>query len=173
MLATAAASSSALATPCLIAVPITPVPSALVSTSTCPARPVRLDSRRSRVTSPVTASPNLISWSRTLCPPTTGAPARRHARAPPRSTACSTASGSFSSQKNTRLSTKRGAPPIAYTSDSALTAAISPNSSGSSTIGAITSVVSTRQRSSSSCRRTTAASSANSVPTITPSGALR
>ncbi len=66
MLATAAASSAGPATPCLIAVPMTPVPSALLSTSTCPARAPRFDSTSASATSPVTDRPNLSSGSRTL-----------------------------------------------------------------------------------------------------------
>ena len=143
------------------------MPSAFVSTNACPARPRRLLNTSASATSPVTASPNFGSGSRTLCPPTTRAPARAHARAPPARIARSTARGSRSSGKNTRFSAHSGRPPIAYTSDSALQAAISPNTSGSSTIGAMTSVVSTSPRPSFSSRRTTAASSANSAPTIT------
>ncbi len=56
-----------------------------------------------------------------------------------------------------------GVPPIAYTSDSALVAAIRPKSKGSSTIGMKKSVVAISACASFS--RYTAASSAVSVPT--------
>src|SRR5712671_892480 len=62
-----------------------------------------------------------------------------------------------------RLTANSGRPPIAYTSDSALAAAIRPQSAGSSTIGVKKSVVSTSARSSS--RRSTAASSPSAAPT--------
>ena len=61
-----------------------------------------------------------------------------------------------------RLTANSGRPPMAYTSDSALAAAIAPQSPGSSTIGVKKSVVRIRARSSS--RRSTAASSASAAP---------
>ena len=72
-------------------------------------------------------------------------------------------SGSVAPGQAVRFSATTGRPPIAYTSDSALAAAIRPQSPGSSTIGVKKSVVSTSARSSSS--RSTAASSPSAAPT--------
>ena len=60
-----------------------PVPSGLVSTSTSPGLAVALVRMRSGWIVPVTARPNLISASRTVCPPTTVQPAAAQRSAPP------------------------------------------------------------------------------------------
>ena len=77
--------------------------------------------------------------------------------------AASSSKGSPSRGHATRFSASSGVPPIAYTSDSALVAAMRPQSYGSSTIGVKKSVVRTMARSSRT--RYTAASSAVSRPT--------
>src|SRR6266581_143551 len=69
----------------------------------------------------------------------------------------------FSSGMPTMASAKIGLPPIAYTSESALVAAMRPKSWGSSTMGVKKSVVATIACSSFS--RYTAASSLDSIPT--------
>ena len=71
--------------------------------------------------------------------------------------------GSFSSGMPRIASAKIGLPPMAYTSDSALAAAMRPKSRGSSTIGIKKSVVAITQLSLSISQ--TAASSPVSVPT--------
>jgi len=64
--AIAASISAALAASALIAWPMMPVPSGLVSTSACPGRAPVLAHTASSATSPVTDSPNFSSGSRTV-----------------------------------------------------------------------------------------------------------
>src|SRR5439155_26405843 len=82
---------------------------------------------------------------------------------PPRRISRSTSSGTPCCGKHAMLSAVRGSPPIAYTSESALAAAIAPNSKGSSTMGVKKSTVCTSAR--SGAIRNTPASSAVEVPT--------
>ena len=77
-------------------------------------------------------------------------PASAAISAPPRRISASTASPSASIENATRLSAETGTAPIAYTSESALQAAIRPNWRGSSTIGVKKSTVWTIARSSRS-----------------------
>src|SRR5262245_48318999 len=90
-------------------------------------------------------------------------PACAHTDSPPARIERITDTGSLSSGMPTSASAKIGLPPIAYTSEIALVAAMRPKSNGSSTIGVKKSVVATSACSSLS--RYTAASSAVSVPT--------
>ncbi len=82
-----------------------------------------------------------------------------------------TSTGIFSSGMPTIASAKIGFPPIAYTSESALVAAMRPKSYGSSTMGVKKSVVATIA--CSSFRRYTAASSLDSMPTSRSFGSPR
>jgi hypothetical protein len=77
---------------------------------------------------PVTASPYLGSRSSIEWPPAIETPAAAAASCPPRRISRSGSSPSSSSEYATRLSASRGVPPIAYTSESALVAAIRPKS---------------------------------------------
>ena len=140
------------------------MPSGLVSVSGSPGRPASLRSSRSGSTSPVTAMPYLGSGSSTLCPPATWQPASPATVSPPRSTSAASSNGSTSRGQHSRLSATSGRPPIAYTSDSALAAAIRPQSYGSSTTGVKKSVVATTAIPVPAIR-TTAASSPSSSPT--------
>ena len=79
-----------------------------------------------------------------------------------------TSSGSTFTGMATSASAMMGLPPMAYTSDSALVAAMRPNSYGSSTMGMKKSVVATSAW--LSFRRYTAASSEVSMPTINSGG---
>ena len=88
---------------------------------------------------------------------------RRRRPGRPRGSRASTSAPRRSSGKATRFSAVSGAPPIAYTSESALAAAMRPKSYGSSTIGVKKSTVCTSARSSRS--RYTAASSPVAEPT--------
>ena len=76
-------------------------------------------------------------------PPAMGMPAARHTSCPPRTMAPITSNGSWFTGMATSASAMMGVPPMAYTSDSALVAAMRPNSYGSSTIGMKKSVVAT------------------------------
>ena len=141
-----------------------PRPRGLVSESGVPARPWSL--RRSRSTSPipVTAMPYLGSGSSTLCPPATGHPADVATSRPPRRTSVASSMGRRSVGQHSRLMASTGVPPMAYTSDRALAAAIRPQSYGSSTTGVKKSAV--LMTACPPARRTTAASSPSSRPTI-------
>src|SRR6185436_6020210 len=97
------------------------------------------------------------------CPPAIGMPACVHTDSPPARIERITETGSLSSGMPTSASAMIGLPPMAYTSEIALVAAMRPKSNGSSTIGVKKSVVATSACSSFS--RYTAASSAVSVPT--------
>ena len=77
-------------------------------------------------------------------------PASAAIEAPPPRISASTSPPSCSIENATRFSALTGVPPIAYTSDRALHAAIRPNSNGSSTIGVKKSTVWTIARSSRS-----------------------
>ena len=102
------------------------MPSGLVRVSGSPARPASLRISSAGSTSPVTAMPYFGSGSSTLCPPATWQPAAEATSSPPRSTSAATENGSTSRGQHSRLSATTGTPPIAYTSESALAAAIRP-----------------------------------------------
>src|ERR1700761_7954011 len=142
----------------------TPIPSGLVSVSGNPARAASLRISTAGSTNPVTAIPYLGSGSSTLCPPATWQPAAEATSSPPRSTSAAIENGSTSRGQQSRLSATSGVPPIAYTSERALVAAIRPQSYGSSTTGVKKSVVATRVV--PLAVRITAASSPVSRPTI-------
>ena len=76
-------------------------------------------------------------------PPAIGMPARAHTDSPPSRMRRITSSGILFTGMPTRASAKSGWPPIAYTSEIALVAAMAPKSNGSSTIGMKKSVVAT------------------------------
>src|ERR687890_290249 len=141
----------------------TPMPSGFVSVSGSPGVPASLRMRRCGSATPVTAMPYLGSGSSTLCPPATWQPASRATSRPPRSTSAASSIGSTSRGQPNRFTATSGVPPIAYTSDSALAAAIRPQSYGSSTTGVKKSVVDTSVLPPGI--RTTAASSPASRPT--------
>ena len=105
----------------------TPVPSGLVSDRGWPARPASIRSSRSGWASPVTAMPYLGSGSSMLWPPATWQLAARAASRPPRSTSAARSALSTSRGQPSRLTATSGSPPTAYTSDSALVAAMRPN----------------------------------------------
>src|SRR5215212_3350630 len=142
-----------------------PVPSGLVSTSTSPAHPPALVRARSGWTSPITTRPKIGSSTSIECPPSIRQRARSVTSAAPPSTSASISNGSFSRGQPTRLRANSGVAPMAYTSLSALAAAIAPQARGSSTIGVKKSVVATRARSSLSLN--TAASSRLAASTST------
>ena len=98
---------------------------------------------------PVTARPYIGSSVLMVWPPTMSMPASRAFSAPPRRISPSTATSSSDSGKPTMLSAVIGLPPMAYTSLSALAAAMAPKSYGSSTMGVKKSVVKTSARLSS------------------------
>ncbi len=129
----------------LKAVVRTPVPSAFVSTSASPACAPALASMRSSSTKPVTARPNLGSWSLMEWPPATMTPASRHLSAPP-ARICPATSSPRQLGKHSRFKASAGRPPMAQTSERAFAAATWPNRKGSSTIGGKKSVVPTRPR---------------------------
>ncbi len=140
----------------------TPVPSGLVSDNGSPGRPASIRSSRAGSASPVTAMPYFGSGSSMLCPPATWQPACRAISSPPRSTSTASSDGSRSRGQPSRFSATSGSPPTAYTSDSALAAAIRPKVTASSTTGVKKSAVATTARSPE--MRTTAASSPCSMP---------
>ena len=140
----------------------TPLPSGLVRVSGCPAAPASIRSSRSGWASPVTAMPYLGSGSSMLCPPATWQPAARATSRPPRSTSAARSALSTSRGQPSRLSATSGSPPTAYTSDSALVAAMAPKVYASSATGVKKSAVATTAR--SALIRTTAASSPCSTP---------
>ena len=144
-----------------------PVPSGLVRTRQVAGagagigeHPVGVRPRRSR------AMPKSGSSESIECPPSTRqrgplghlAPRRPAPRPAARAAA-------LSRGQPTRLSAKSGVPPIAYTSLSALAAAMAPQAPASSTIGVKKSTVATSAR--SSVRRNTAASSRVAASTST------
>ena len=141
-----------------------PVPSGLVSTRACPAWAPALVSSLPSSASPVTAWPYIGSGPSTVWPPTTAQPPSDAAAAPPASTSARTSRGRSSRGQATRFSPNRGVPPMAYTSEAALVAAMRPQVWGSSTTGAKKSAVEIRARPSPS--RQAAASSPVSVPTM-------
>src|SRR5918995_780982 len=163
MIHTASATSSGVPPSRLTAVEITPRPIGFVSTRLSPGCAPAFVSTRPGCTVPTTASPYFGSASSMEWPPATSAPAARTTSAPPSRTRASSSNGRPSRGHATRFSARTGAPPMAYTSESAFVAAIRPQSYGSSTMGVKKSVVTTRARSSR--RRYTAASSAVSSPT--------
>src|SRR5580693_5784873 len=160
--ATAASTTSGGGAPRLTAVAITPVPTGLVKISWSPGAARSMVISRSGSARPTTARPYLGTGSSMVCPPAITQPASAATRAPPCRTWPSRAMSRPSPGQAARLTANSGRPPMAYTSDSALAAAIRPQSPGSSTIGVKKSVVRTRARSSS--RRSTAASSASAAP---------
>ncbi len=141
----------------------TPLPSGLVRQSGVPGVPLSSRIRWSTSTVPVTASPYFGSASSMLCPPARWQPAAAAMSWPPRSTSRATSMGSCSRGQASRLSATSGVPPMAYTSESALQAAIRPKSYGSSTTGVKKSVVATSAVPPSN--RITAASSPPAAPT--------
>jgi len=76
-----------------------------------------------------------------VCPPAIGMPAAAHTDSPPSRMPRMVSTGRRSIGIATRASAMIGVPPIAYTSESALVAAMRPKSCGSSTIGMKKSVV--------------------------------
>ena len=78
-------------------------------------------------------------------PPATGMPASAHIEAPPPNISRTVSTGSLSNGIPSMASAIRGRPPIAYTSEMALAAAIRPKSRASSTIGMKKSVVAMMQ----------------------------
>src|SRR5262245_2798654 len=108
--------------------------------------------------------PYFGSGSSTLCPPATWHPPSRATSRPPRSTSVASSTGKTSRGHPRRFSATTGVPPIAYTSDSALAAAIRPQSYGSSTTGVKKSAVVRIANPPST--RTTAASSPSASPTM-------
>ncbi len=79
-----------------------------------------------------------------LWPPATGMPASAHTDSPPRRMSAMTLCGNTLMGMPTIASAMIGVPPMAYTSDSALVAAMRPKSNGSSTMGMKKSVVAIR-----------------------------
>ena len=125
MLCTAPSSTAGSQTSFLAAVAITPVPSGFERKTRCPARRPPLRSMRRGSTRPVTQRPYLGSASTTVCPPATTPPASRTLSAPPRKTAAMISLGR-SRGKPATFRAKSTCPPMAYTSDIELTAAIAP-----------------------------------------------
>src|SRR5580700_11036190 len=160
--ATAASTTPGGGSPRLSAVAITPVPTGLVRISWSPGAARSIVMSRPGSARPTTARPYLGTGSSMVCPPAIAQPACAATSAPPRSTWPRIARSRPSPGQAARLTANSGRPPMAYTSDSALAAAIRPQSPGSSTIGVKKSVVRTSARSSS--RRSTAASSASAAP---------
>mmetsp|Transcript_53732 Transcript_53732/g.138415 ORF Transcript_53732/g.138415 Transcript_53732/m.138415 type:complete len:289 (-) Transcript_53732:260-1126(-) len=125
-----------------------PVPSGFVSTNTSPSRIALFFLIFFGWTMPMTARPYFGSVSSTEWPPRIWIPASWHLLWPPRRISSRTDIGSRCEGKPTMFSAKSGVAPIAYTSESALAAAILPNVSGSSTTGVKKSVVATMAQSS-------------------------
>src|SRR6516162_1478828 len=147
----------------------TPMPSGLVNDSGVPGLPESLRSNRFGSAVPVTARPYFGSGSSTLCPPARWQPASAQTSSPPRSVSAASSNGSTSRGQPSRFTATTGRPPIAYTSESALVAAIRPQSYASSTTGVKKSVVAISAMPPS--MSTTAASSPLSSPTSnSPSG---
>ncbi len=122
-----------------------PVPSGLVSTSRSPGRAPALVI--GFATKPVTANPYLGSGSSIECPPTIVVPLDCITSAPPRRTSRRMLEGQARFAARPPLAERViGLPPMAYTSERALAAAIRPQSKGSSTIGVKKSTVCTRCR---------------------------
>lgn len=117
-----------------------------VSTSTSPARARLCDHTREASTLPVTLRPHFGSGSTIVCPPTIAHRARAHTSRTPARISPSASIGSLSEGNPTNVIASSGRPPIAYTSEIEFDAAIAPNARGSSTIGVITSIVSTSAR---------------------------
>src|SRR4029453_2657384 len=115
--------------------------------------------------SPSATIPYFGSGSVIVWPPRRAAPALLTTSTPPCRTWPSISSGRASTGQATMFSARNGRAPIAYTSESALVAAILPQSYGSSTIGVKKSSVATSAWPSG--RRTTAASSPVSAATST------
>src|SRR5947209_11744793 len=153
-----------------MAVEITPVPSGLVRISESSTTAEEFVQTRSGWIIPVTEYPNLISGSRTLCPPITVHWASIILERPP-ARICSRTEMSPLSGKQTIASALSGLPPMAYTSLRELTAAIWPKVKGSSTIGVKKSTVCTNACSAEILY--TPASSALSKPTSTFSSCCR
>ena len=142
MLATAPSSTSAGAFSFLAAVVITPVPSGLDRNTRSPRRSPPLMRMRSGCTRPVTQSPYLGSASTTVWPPAMTPPASATFSAPPRNTSVMIFLSKSRGNPAT-ASANSTSPPIAYTSDMALTAATAPHVHASSTTGGKKSTVST------------------------------
>src|SRR5580658_1336423 len=159
---TAAVITSGGGSPRLSAVAITPVPIGLVKISWSPGAARSMVISAAGSARPTTARPYLGTGSSMVWPPAMAQPASPATCAPPWSTWPRIAMSRPSAGQAVRLTANSGRPPMAYTSDSALAAAIRPQSHGSSTIGVKKSVVSTSARSSS--RRMTAASSPSAAP---------
>ena len=119
-------------------------------------------------TSPSTAIPYFGSGSSTVWPPPTTKPPARAASSPPASTSASRSLDNSSKFHATRFSASRGLPPMAYTSDTELVAAMRPQVRASSTTGVMKSAVSTRARPRP--MRHTAASSPVAKPTSNSGG---
>ena len=107
------------------AVAITPVPSALERKTFCPGLRPPFVRMRFGWTRPVTQSPYLGSASTTVCPPAMTPPASRTLSAPPRKTAAMISFGN-SRGKPATFRAKSTSPPMAYTSDMELVAAMAP-----------------------------------------------
>ena len=69
------------------------------------------------------------------CPPASSIPAREHTNLAPSSTLAASSGASFSTGQLKIALANRGLPPMAYTSEMALVAAMRPKSNGSSTMG--------------------------------------
>ena len=123
------------ARPRLIAVVRTPIPSGLVKIKASPGRAPTLRTTREGCTLPSATNPYFGSGSSTLWPPRIATPASAALAAPPWITCSRTSSGNPSRGKFTMFRAKIGLAPMAYTSLSALAAAILPQVYGSSTTG--------------------------------------
>ena len=118
-------SPSSEASPAFAAVVSIPIPSGFVNISSSPSFAPLLVSILSGWTNPVTAIPYLGSSSKMECPPVIRAPASYTFSYPPLSISC-TASLSISAGTAIIFNASLGSPPMAYTSDIALAAAICP-----------------------------------------------
>src|SRR5207245_9642936 len=124
-------SNSGAAVSRLTAVEITPSPTGLVSTSKSPGRAPAFVSTRAGSTDPTTASPYFGSASSIECPPAIRQPAAVATAAPPSRTRARSSNGRPSRGQPTRFNASNGAPPIAYTSESAFGGALRPQAKGS------------------------------------------
>ena len=121
----ASRSSSSLTSSRLWAVVVTPKPSGLVRNRWSPTRRPPFESSRPVSAIPKTASPNFGSSSLMVCPPPITTPASRHFSAAPRKISRVISRGRFAGNAAT-LKAKNGCPPMAYTSERLLAAAIAP-----------------------------------------------
>ena len=119
--------SAPLSSSALAAVVRIPVPRGLVSTSRSPSLAPRLVSTAPGWTRPLTHRPYLGSASSMLWPPAVTAPASATLAAPP-SRMAPTASRGRQEGTASRFMASLGSPPMAYTSERALAAAICPKS---------------------------------------------